>query len=139
MGEEVEVAVCSEHYMESGLEAELKTVPFGCETVQPVVGVLESGEDRILGNGQVRRAVVSHASLWASEGWALRLKACLKIGLLCLVSWVGCHRHLPLMANSVIRGNRVLELGSSVKLEMGNLWQQLSHRHHFHHLCLCPC
>lgn len=68
VGEEGEVAMCSEHYMESGFEAELETAPFGCETVQSVVGALESGEARILENGQVRRAVVSHASLWASEG-----------------------------------------------------------------------
>lgn len=54
--------------------------------------------------------------------------------LLCLVSGVGCHHHLPL-----IQVKRALELESSEKMEKGNLWQQVSHYHQFHHLCLYPC
>lgn len=137
--EEGEVAVCSEHYTESGFEAELKTVPFGCETVQSVVGALVSEEERVLGNGQERRAVVSHASLWASEGRALKLQACLKMSLQCLVSLVGCRHHLLSRANSAIRGNRLHELESSADLEMGNLWPPVCHHLHFHHLYLCLC
>lgn len=121
VGEEGEVAVCSEHYTESGFESELKTAPFGCETVQSEIGALESEEERVLGNEQERRAVVSHVSLWASEEWALKLQACLMMRLQCSVSWVGCQHHLPSRANSAIQGNRLCELGSSADSEMGNL------------------
>lgn len=137
--EGAEVAVCSEHCMKSGFEAGLKTAPSGCETVQSVVGALVSGAERILGNGQVRRAVVSRASLWASEGWALRRGACWTMGLLCSGSGAGCHRRLPSQASSVSRETRVLELGPSAEGGTDNLWRQVTLHLRFLHLCLCLC